>query len=808
MRFPRVLLSGLLTAASAMLVSGCGRDSSTTEPAELPATADIFTDNFAKNVDFQAFSGSKLDAVSIDATTKQVGTSSLKIIVPGPNDPTGGYAGGALVTSIARDLSKYNAVTFWAKASVSATVNVIGIGNDNTGTSQYSAERANLPVTTAWTKYTLPLPLAAKLTAEKGLFHFGEGHENNAGYTLWIDDLKFETVSTITSPRPAIPTTTVNMEVGGTARVEGTTVTVAVSGVDQQLTAAPAYFTFASSAPTVATVSATGVISAVSVGSAQVTATLGSVAATGTVTVATVAPPAAAAATPSTPAAEVISLFSGPYTNRAVDTWSATWDQADVSEVQLGGNATKRYANLVFAGVEFTSAPIDARAMTHLHLDVYAYDDAAFKVKLVDFGANGAFGGGDDSEHEVTLSATSTPKLLKNAWSSLDIPLAAFTTLKGRGKVAQMILTASSRTMYLDNVYFWKVPGAPAPTVAAPTPTVAATNVVSLFSNAYTNVPVGTWSAGWDQADVENVQVAGNDTKKYTNVVFAGVEFTSPTVNASTMTHFHMDVWTPDSTSAPRAFKVKLVDFGPNGTFGGGDDKEHEVSITRAGTPSLVSGTWVSIDLPMSAFAGMTTRGAVAQMVLSGDLSTVYVDNVYFYRVAAPPEPTAAAPTPTYPAANVISLFSNAYTNVPVDTWSAGWDQADVADVSVAGNATKKYTNLIFAGIEFTSTRVNATAMTHFSMDVWTPDATTAPAAFRIKLVDFGANGAFGGGDDVEHELTVSGASTPALATGSWITLDIPLTRFAGLVTKGNLAQLIISGDPKTVFVDNVLLHR
>jgi hypothetical protein len=343
---------------------------------------------------------------------------------------------------------------------------------------------------------------------------------------------------------------------------------------------------------------------------------------------------------------------------------------------------------LVFAGVEFTSAPIDARAMTHVHLDVYAYDDAAFKVKLVDFGANGAFGGGDDSEHEVTLSSTSTPKLLKNAWSSLDIPLAAFTSLKGRGKVAQMILTASSRTMYLDNVYFWKVPGPPAPTVAAPTPTVAAANVVSLFSNAYTNVPVGTWSAGWDQADVENVQVAGNDAKKYTNFVYAGVEFTSPTVNASTMTHFHMDVWTPDSTSAPRAFKVKLVDFGANGAFGGGDDKEHEVSITRAGTPSLVSGSWVSIDLPMSAFAGMTTRGAVAQMVLSGDLSTVYVDNVYFYRVVAPPEPTAAAPTPTYPAANVISLFSNAYTNVPVDTWSAGWDQADEADVSVAGNAT------------------------------------------------------------------------------------------------------------------------
>ena len=74
--------------------------------------------------------------------------------------------------------------------------------------------------------------------------------------------------------------------------------------------------------------------------------------------------------------------------------------------------------------------------------------------------------------------------------------------------------------------------------------------------------------------------------------------------------------------------------------------------------------------------------------------------------------------------------------------------------------------------------------------------------------MDFGANGAFGGGDDVEHEITLSAATTPALATGNWVTLDIPLTAFTGLVTKGHLAQLIISGDLKTVYVDNVLLHK
>ena len=82
-------------------------------------------------------------------------------------------------------------------------------------------------------------------------------------------------------------------------------------------------------------------------------------------------------------------------------------------------------------------------------------------------------------------------------------------------------------------------------------------------------------------------------------------------------------------------------------------------------------------------------------------------------------------------------MFSNSYANVPVDTWSASWDQANVADIQIGGNSTKKYSNLVFSGIEFTSAPINATSMTNFHMDIWTPDATT----FHIKLVDFGADG-------------------------------------------------------------------
>ncbi len=808
----------VLAAAASIVLGACSRDTSTLEPAAFPTDGAVFGESFAAGVGFQAFGGSKTDALSIDATTSHSGTTSLKVIVPAAGDASGGYAGGAFVASVPRDLSSYNALSFWVKASRSATMNAIGLGNDNTGKSKFTAERAAVPLTTGWTKVVMPIPLAEKLTSEKGMFYFAEGPEDGAGYTIWLDDIKFEKLASVTNVRPAIVSATLNAEIGASTNIGGTSVVFNVDGADQTIGASPNYFTFTSSNPAVATVSSTGGITVVGAGTSNIGAKLGTVAASGIVVLKSAAAPTVAAPTPTRAAADVISLFSGAYTNVPVDTWSASFDIADVADVLIAGNATKKYTNMAYAGIEFITQKVNASGMTHLHLDVWTYDDAAFKVKLVDFGNNGVFGGNDDSEQELTFTKSSTPGVTAGAWSSLDIPMSSFGGLASTAHLAQIIISGSSPTVYLDNVYFYKgaaAPGAAAPTVAAPTPTLAAANVISLFSNAYTNVPVDNWSADWDSADQSDIQIAGNATKKYTNLVFAGIEFISKQIDASAMTTLHLDLWTPDSTKAPAIFKVKLVDFGTNGAFGGGDDSEHEITINRANTPAFQSGSWMSLDLPLSTFTNLTAKGHLAQIILSGDLRTVFVDNIYFAKGGstggggpAPAAPTTAAPVPTYPAANVLSLFSNAYTNNTVDTWSADWDSADQAEVQIAGDATKRYTNLVFAGIEFITKQLNATSMTNLRMDIWTPDATAAPAIFKIKLVDFGANGAFGGGDDVEHEITLSAATTPALATGNWVTLDIPLTAFTGLVTKGHLAQLIISGDLKTVYVDNVLLHK
>jgi len=108
-------------------------------------------------------------------------------------------------------------------------------------------------------------------------------------------------------------------------------------------------------------------------------------------------------------------------------------------------------------------------------------------------------------------------------------------------------------------------------------------------------------------------------------------------------------------------------------------------------------------------------------------------------------------------------------------------------------------------GVEFFATApVDATTMTHFHVDVWTPDSTV----LRLKLVDFGANGAFGGGDDVEHELAFDAASTPALTHAAWVSFDVPLASFTGLTTRAHLSQLILSASNATVYVDNAYFHK
>jgi len=441
-------------ATAAVLAPGCAKHEGTVAPTIKDPV--VFDDAFGSGVDYQAFLGSKYDAVVTDTTVKYDGSAALKVTVPAVGDPSGSYAGGAFVTTPRRDLSVYNALTFWARADRAITLDVAGLGNDNTGRSKYEARWSAIPLGTTWAKYVIPIPLPSRLRDEAGLFFFAEGPEGGAGSTMWFDDVMFENLLTITDPRPQIATTALTPDVGTAVTVPGTQVTFAVNGIDQTVGCMQGYFTFASSEATVAT-AGEGVVSVVGVGDATITARLGEVDATGLLTLHANPAPTAAPPRPTLPASDVISMLTSVYPNVTVDTWSTTWDFADVVDVTIGGDNMKKYTITSYAAVDFSGHLIDATAMTAFHLDVWVPGGTTFRVKLVDFGADGLFGGtgaNQDSQHELTFNAASTPPLTTREWTSLEIPLSAFVGLTSRAHVAQVLLSGDVGTAYVDNIYF------------------------------------------------------------------------------------------------------------------------------------------------------------------------------------------------------------------------------------------------------------------------------------------------------------------------------------------------------------------
>ncbi|MEQ1832740.1 MAG: hypothetical protein ABL977_06755 [Candidatus Eisenbacteria bacterium] len=447
-------LAVLGCATLAFLTAGCSRTSSLTP---WPPITDplVFGDTFGSEVIFQAFGGSKLDGLRIVSDTTHSGTGAMRLTVPAPGDPSGGYTGGALTTTRERDLSGYNAITFWVLANRPVTLDVAGLGNDNTGTSHFTAQRSAIPVTRTWTQVWVPIPDPAKLSNEGGMFFFAMGPQGGAGLTVWIDDVQFVNTGVVTNPRPVLAAQTISSLVGAVLNLGSATRTVfSINGTDQTVTHSPAYFTYASSDPSVASVNEFGDVRILSSGSSQISARLGSTPVPGVVTVNASAPPEIAAPTPTLPANQVVSVYSNAYSNATVDTWSANWDQADVADVNIGGNPAKAYTNMVFAGVETLTHPVNASGMTAFHVDLWTPGGSRFLIKLVDVGADGVLGGFDDSDFELEVNATTTPALATGSWVSLDIPLSRFTGLLEYGHIAQLVWSGDTRTVFIDNVYF------------------------------------------------------------------------------------------------------------------------------------------------------------------------------------------------------------------------------------------------------------------------------------------------------------------------------------------------------------------
>ncbi|MDC0006733.1 Ig-like domain-containing protein [Winogradskyella sp.] len=452
------------------LILGCERDiSDDAVEATFSNIGDVFTDNFVgMGSDFYfPFADSKFDAFSVDNNEGYNSAASYRVDVPNANDATGNYAGAILrIDGDGRDLSSYDALTFWAKASQGVSVDALGFGQDF-GENKHQVTANNVSVGTNWAKYTIPIPDASRLVNERGMFWYAAGTQatGGSGYVLWFDDIKFETLGTIAQPRLAIANgndISIDTFIGVTLPVTGLVETYNLaSGVDQSVSPAPSYYTFTSSNPGVASVSEAGIITVNTAGTAVITATLNGLQAEGSLTVNSLGN-FQLAPVPTRNPDDVTSIFSDVYTNTPVDFFNGFWEpfQTTLSaDFAVDGDNILNYTNFNFVGNQFANPTVDATEKSNLHVNMYIPadipSDLDFLITIKDFGADQADGGGDDTIQQVFFFAAD---FTSNTWATLEIPI----TMANRNNIGLIIYeninnptTSSIENFYLDNIYFY-----------------------------------------------------------------------------------------------------------------------------------------------------------------------------------------------------------------------------------------------------------------------------------------------------------------------------------------------------------------
>ncbi len=172
-----------------------------------------------------------------------------------------------------------------------------------------------------------------------------------------------------------------------------------------------------------------------------------------------------------------------------------------------------------------------------------------------------------------------------------------------------------------DSTFTFAVTAIEGPVTAAPAPPArASADVISIFSDAYANIEGTDFNPNWGQSTVVSTEdVAGNPTLKYATLNYQGTQFATAR-DVSAMEFLHIDMWTSDAATV-EVFPISL-------TTG---EKSYNMPVTE--------GEWVSYDIPLTYFTDLGLSMAdIHQFKFVGtDGSTIYLDNIYFYRAGSGP---------------------------------------------------------------------------------------------------------------------------------------------------------------------------
>lgn len=467
-----------LAVLSMIMTTSCERDvSDDAVLATFPSNADVYTDNPVGLTDeffisFNPADGANPEGFGTDQNEAYVGTSSIRLDIPAPNDPDGGFIGGIFKDrGEGRNLTEYDALTFWVKASRTALFDEVGFGFDFE-LDKYTVARTDIQLSTDWRKVIIPIPDPSKLIQEKGMFFFSTGTSSTdgVGFTIWIDEIRFENLGTIAQPQPRILNGE-NISQQGFINVPfqltGLTQTFNTeSGRNVSVNAAPSFFDFSSSNPGVATVDEFGLASVIGEGEVTISASLDGVGAQGSLSL-NVEGGFNFAPDPTLPAENVVSIFSDAYQDIPVSRYNSFFEPFQNTlggVVPVGPESIISYTDLNFVGIVFNDVtfpseavqPVNATNLTHLHVDINVQEaiqaNDRLLLQLTNYGASETVG-------SFLISGN---QLVEDQWVSFDIPLSDFSGLGDKNRIGLLLFNSEDgpnnptiSNIFLDNIYFY-----------------------------------------------------------------------------------------------------------------------------------------------------------------------------------------------------------------------------------------------------------------------------------------------------------------------------------------------------------------
>jgi len=411
------------------------------------------------------------------------------------------------------------------------------------------------------------------------------------------------------------------------------------------------------------------------------------------------APVVAATTPPSRYAIDVISIFSGAYTNVAGSEFFPDWGQSTLyNAYNLNGDEIIQYSNLNYQGINI-GATQNLSSMEFLHMDVWTADAAFLDTYLISAGSGEKF-----------IKKT----LTKDNWTTIDIPIKDFTDQGLSVNDIYQFKFVGSGTVFIDNIYFYKSPTSPVSNMqdfesAAPTFTV------------FGNIAATEVIANPDATGLNKTANVAKVTKTSGSEVWAGTFFeTNEPINFANFPYLNIKTWSP---KVGAVVKVKV--------------ENQDASITyEVDMKTTIANKWESISYD---FSNAPAASYVRLVVFfdfgnAGDGSEYYFDEVSVFKPKLVQDFEGAAPT--------FTVFGNIAATEVIDNP----DKSGLNTTTKVAKLTKSAGSEVWAGTFFQTTEaLDFSTFKNISMKTWSPKSG---AVIKMKLENADAS--------ITHEVDVT----------------------------------------------------